>query len=155
MARLLTLDEGDDSDAQQTLGRLCMCGSCRHSGGLGRRASGRQGRESVRPDLSGRWQLNAELSDDAQAKLEGMHIAQGGGHGPGRHGLGWLFGGAPSAAQMEEARALLLNAPPSFIIRQEAARVVLTDSDGRVRTLNTNGRKEIINRRDVRTKWDQ
>jgi len=46
-------------------------------------------RESSRSDLSGRWSLNRELSENAQAKLERLHAAQGGrqgaGHGPGRH----------------------------------------------------------------------
>jgi len=41
-----------------------------------------QERESLRSDLSGRWQLNRELSENAQAKLERMQSAQGSGHGP-------------------------------------------------------------------------
>jgi hypothetical protein len=40
-------------------------------------------------------------------------------------------------------------------MRQDGERIVLTDSGGRVRTLNANGRKEKIDGRDVRTKWDK
>lgn len=107
-----------------------------------------QERESLRPDLSGRWQLNRELSENAQAKLERMQSAQGSGHGPGRHGGG-------RNAQMEEARGLVLSAPSSFVVMQDGDRIVLTDSDGRVRTLTANARKEKVNGRDVQTKWDK
>lgn len=51
-------------------------------------------RESLRPDLSGRWQLNRQLSENAEAKVESMQSQSSGGHGSGRHGgLGGLFGG--------------------------------------------------------------
>src|SRR5262245_26401170 len=113
-----------------------------------------QGRNPGHPDLSGRWQLNAELSENAEPKLEAVHSGQSGGHGPGRH-VGGLFGGGPSVAQMEEARDLLLNAPPWFVVRQDGERVVLTDNSGRVRTLTANGRKESMNGREVLTRWDQ
>jgi hypothetical protein len=113
-----------------------------------------QERESIRPDLSGHWQLNREISENAETKLERMQSSQGGGHGPGRHGgvLGRLFGGGDHA-QMEEARGLLLNAPASFTLRQDGDRLVLTESDGRVRTFTTNGRKMKVNGRDVQTNW--
>ncbi len=107
-----------------------------------------QERESLRPDLSGRWQLNRELSENAQAKLERMQSAQGSGHGPGRHGGG-------RNAQMEEARDLVLNAPASLVLTQDGDRIVLTGSEGRLRTLTANDRTEKVNGRDVRTKWDE
>lgn len=115
-----------------------------------------QQRESLRPDLSGRWQLNRELSENAEAKLEQMHSSQRGGHGPGRHGglLGGLFSGGHNA-QMEEARKLVLNAPSSFTLTQDGDRIVLTESGGHVRTLTANGRTIKVNGRDVRTKWDK
>jgi len=104
-----------------------------------------QERESPRPDLSGRWRLNRELSENAEAKLKGMHSESPGGQPAGGHGrLAGLFGG-PRQAQMDEARGLLLDAPPLF---------VLTDGSGRVRTLTASGRKEKIDGRDVQTKWD-
>ena len=115
-----------------------------------------QERESRRPDLSGRWQLNRELSENAEAKLEHMQSSRSGGHGPGRHGgvLGRLFGGGHNA-QMEEARKLVLNTPSSFSLTQDGDRIVLAESDGRVRTLTANGRKMKVNGRDVQTKWDK
>jgi hypothetical protein len=107
--------------------------------------------ESLRSDLSGRWRLNQELSENAQAKVDRMQSSQG--HGPGRHGgiLGRLFGDG----DMQAARDLILNAPASFTLTQDGDRVVLTGGDGRVRTLTANGRKEKVNGRDVRTTWDK
>jgi hypothetical protein len=105
---------------------------------------------SSRPDLSGRWELNVELSENAQAKVDRMQSSQG--HGPGRHGglLGGLFGGG----DMKEARNLVLDAPSSFTLTQDGDRIVRTDKDGRIRRLVANGQKDKLNRRDVRTKWD-
>src|SRR6516225_1970831 len=58
-----------------------------------------QERESPRPDLSGRWRLNRELSENAEAKLKGMHSESPGGQPAGGHGrLAGLFGG-PRQAQ--------------------------------------------------------
>jgi hypothetical protein len=110
-----------------------------------------QEREPLRSDLSGRWRLNQELSENAQAKIDRMQSSQG--HGPGRHGgiLGRLFGGG----DMQAMRDLILNAPASFTLTQDGDRIVLTGSDGRVRTLTANGRKEKVNGRDVQTKWDK
>jgi hypothetical protein len=112
-----------------------------------------QERESVRPDLSGRWQLNQKLSENAQAKIDRMQSSQG--HGPGRHGFGGLFGRLFGGGDMEEARGRFLNAPASFTLTQDGDRIVVTGSDGRVRTLTANGRTEKVNGRDVRTTWDK
>ena len=97
-----------------------------------------------RPDLSGQWQLNRDLSEDAQAKFASM------GGGGGHHG-----GGQPGAQGqgMEEIRDRLLNAPTRLVVAQDDQKVVLTDADGHVRTLPTNNRKVQIDGRDVRTKW--
>jgi len=85
-----------------------------------------------RPDLSGQWQLNRDLSEDAQAKFASM------GGGGGHHG-----GGQPGAQGqgMEEIRDRLLNAPTRLVVAQDDQKVVLTDADGHVRTLPTNNRK--------------
>jgi hypothetical protein len=107
--------------------------------------------ESVRPDLSGRWQLNPELSENAQAKLDRMQSAQG--HGPGRH-FGGLFGRLFGGGDLQEARRMILNAPSSFTLTQNGDSIVLTGSDGRVRTLTATGRKEKNDGRDVLTKWE-
>lgn len=98
----------------------------------------------ARPDFSGRWELNRDLSDDAKKKLDTM---QSGGHGPGRH-----FGGGQGAhAQLDE---VIVNAPAAFLLTQDDQKVMLTESGGRVRTLPTNNRKVKIGGRDVRTKWE-
>lgn len=111
-----------------------------------------QERESRPPDLSGRWQFNPELSENAQKKVDQMQSSQG--HGPGRHGFGGLFGRLFGGGDMEEARRMVLNAPSSFTLTQDGDRIVLTSSDGRPRTLTANGRNEKVNGRDVLTKWD-
>jgi hypothetical protein len=111
--------------------------------------------EPIHADISGRWDLNAELSENAYKKLEAMHSSQGGGHGTRGHRMGGLSGGAPDATQMEEARAQFVDAPSWFVLTRDGDRIVLTGDDGRVRTLTANGRKEKINGRDVRTWWDQ
>jgi hypothetical protein len=105
------------------------------------------------PDLSGRWQLNQQLSENAQAKVDRMQSSQG--HGPGRHGLGGLFGRLFGGGDMQEARDMVVKAPASFTLTQDGDRVVLTGADGRVRTFTAHGRKEKVNRRDVQTKWDK
>src|SRR5262249_25401228 len=122
--------------------------------GIARTATGHtQNRDPTRPDLSGRWRLNQELSENADSKLQGMQSPSGG-RGPGGHmGLGGLFGGARQS-QIEEARGLVLNAAERFVFTQDGDRIVVTDGDGRVRRLTANGRKEKIDGRDVRTRWD-
>lgn len=117
-----------------------------------------QERAVGQPNLSGSWQLNRDLSDDAKAKLESMHSSQpAGGHGPGRHGglgriFGGIFGGGQAGhAQLEE---VVVNAPTRFVLMQDDQNVVLTEPEGRVRTLPTNNRTVKIDGRDVRTKWE-
>jgi hypothetical protein len=117
-----------------------------------------QERAVSQPNLSGSWQLNRALSDDAKAKLESMHSSQpAGGHGPGRHGglgriFGGIFGGGQAGhAQLEE---VVVNAPDRFVLVQDDQKVVLTASEGRVRTLPTNNRTVKVDGRDVRTKWE-
>lgn len=117
-----------------------------------------QDRVVGRSNLSGTWQLNRDLSDDAKTKLEGMHSSQpAGGHGPGRHGgLGGIFGGIFGGGQSghAELEEVVVNAPTRFVVMQDDQKVVLTEPDGRVRTLPTNNRAVKVDGRDVRTKWD-
>jgi hypothetical protein len=98
------------------------------------------------PDLTGHWQLNRDLSEDAQAKLAGM--GAGGGH----HGGGGQQGA--NGQGIEEIRNLLLDAPTRLVVAQDDQKVVLTDPDGHARTLPTNNRAVKIDGRDVRTKWE-
>lgn len=114
-----------------------------------------------RPDLTGQWQLNSDLSDDAREKLQSMGHGSGdadrGGHGPGRHGgfggiFGSIFGGGRAAhAQLED---VILNAPTRFALTQDDQKVVMTEPNGRVRTFPTNNRKVKVDGRDVTTKWE-
>src|SRR6266545_1022213 len=85
----------------------------------------------ARSGLTGQWQLNRKLSEDALEKLrsaggEGGHAGRGerpgdhgpghdgrpGGHGPGHRGGS---GGRAEEKQWEEARNLMLNAPARFV----------------------------------------
>lgn len=111
-----------------------------------------QERGSPRPDFSGRWQLNRELSDNAQERIDRMQSSRG--HGPGRHGFGGLFGRLFGGGDMEQARRMVVNAPSSFTVTQDGDRIVLTGSEGQPRTLTANGRKQKVNGRDVLTKCD-
>ncbi|MPZ18484.1 MAG: hypothetical protein GEV06_11305 [Luteitalea sp.] len=111
-----------------------------------------------RPDLTGQWQLNKDLSDDAQEKLQsrggaGEHAGRGGGgHGPGRHGGGRAE--EEMGPEMKEAHDLILNAPIHFVLTQDGQKVVLTEPDGHVRALPTNNRPVKVDGRDVRTRWE-
>jgi hypothetical protein len=98
--------------------------------------------QSSRPDLTGEWQLNRGLSEDAQAKFSSMG-GGGGHHGGGGHGQG-----------IEEIRNSLLNASTRLVVAQDDQKVVLTEADGHVRTLPTNNRTVKMDGREVRTKWE-
>ena len=105
----------------------------------------------MRADLAGRWELNVQLSENAQQKVDRMQSSQG--HGPGRH-FGGLFGRLFGGGDMREAREMVVNAPQSFTLTQTGDRIALVAGNGRSRTLTANGRKEKIDGRDVVTKWD-
>lgn len=120
-----------------------------------------QERTGGRPDLSGSWQLNRDLSDDARQKVQSMHggaaDAGKGGHGPGRHGgLGRIFGGIFGGGQAGHAELedVVVDAPTGFVLRQDDQNVVLTEPQGRVRTLPTNNRTVKVDGRDFRTRWE-
>ena len=57
-------------------------------------------------------------------------------------------------AEMDEVHDLIINAPARFVLIQDEHKVVLTEPDGRTRTLPTNDRAVSVDGRDVRTKWD-
>src|SRR6266545_2933471 len=89
----------------------------------------------ARSGLTGQWQLNRKLSEDALEKLrsaggEGGHAGRGerpGDHGPGHDGGS---GGRAEEKQWEEARNLMLNAPARFVLTQNDQKVVLTEPNG-------------------------
>ncbi len=95
-----------------------------------------QARAIARPDLTGQWQLNSDLSENTQEKLQsmaggGVRAGQGGGgHGPGRHG-GFAGIGGGGHTRLEEVHNVILNAPTRFLLTQDAREVVMTDrTDG-------------------------
>ena len=102
----------------------------------------------IRPDLSGRWQLNRDLSENAEEKLKSM--GDDGGHAGGWLGRIFAGGWEKRHAQFE---AVIVNAPSSFVLAQEDQRVVLTEPDGHVRTLPTNNQAVKVDGRDVQTVW--
>ena len=110
---------------------------------------------TARPNLTEQWQLNPNLSEDAEEKLQSMGNGGeqadrgGGGHGPGSHDRGQKM-----PEQLAEAQNLILNVPTRFILTQDDQRVVLAEPGGRVRTLLTNNRTVKVDGRDVRTKWE-
>src|SRR5215510_9011992 len=119
---------------------------------------GAQVAATVRPNLTGQWQLNRDLSDNAREKLQNMGgsggDADGGGHGPGHRGGSGGSGGGGQAAHAQLGE-MILSAPIRVVLTQDDQKVVLTEPDGRVRTLPTNNRKVKVDGRDVRTKLEK
>jgi hypothetical protein len=102
------------------------------------------------PDLTGRWELNAMLSQNAETKLAQLHAGAAGEHGPRRHGRS----SPDKSPPMAEMRDRLLNPAAWFVLTQDGDRVTLTGNDGRVRTMTANDRKANVGGYDVRTRWD-
>ena len=136
-----------------------------------------QGTAMGRPDLSGEWTLNRDLSTSPRQSEEGRRAGDGGrgrgGQGGGERGgfpggggggfPGGGFGGRSSAAdfermreQMQEAQRLLTDAPTTMVIVYADPKLVITAADGRTRTLYTDKRKQKTSNgnADVQTRWD-
>ena len=132
-----------------------------------------------RPNFSGEWTLNADLSTNRGQAEEGRRSGEGGrghggsggggrggfggGGGGGRGGVPGGFGGGSSSAdfehrreQMQEARRVFAEAPTSMVITYADPKLVMTATDGRIRTLYTDKRKQKTNNgnADVQTHWD-
>src|SRR5262249_37047387 len=128
------------------------------------RSAAPNGNDKTKPILSGRWQLNRDLSEDADRKLqnvrEGMAgsggdhgggMGRGGGRGRGggmgRGGGGMEPGGGSAGgmeqmrAQMEEAQRMLTETPSTVVIMHEDPKLTVVDGYGRQRTLYTDKRK--------------
>jgi len=135
--------------------------------------------EAEKPNLGGRWQLNPDQSDDARKKMRdamtqareagggggGMGGGMGGGgrHGGGMGGGGGRRGGGgrPSSGSDSPGGGTLgaaLEAPSKITVAQVDPEVVITDGDGRVRTLYGDGRKVKSDTAsgtvETSTKWD-
>jgi len=121
-------------------------------------------RPADRPNLSGDWTLNRELSDDPQQfgaddrgadyRRAGGNGRRGGGFGGGFGGRGGFrggYGGSPRTQDdlSAEDRARLQDlanearAPsPSLEISHSGATIAITDAKGRTRFFQTNGAKD-------------
>ena len=129
----------------------------------------------LRSQFSGEWRLNPELSTDRE-QLNGDGRGSrdtppgrrgggfGGGRGAvgGRGGIGGGSGGRGNVdpeqmrAQMQEARALLTDAPQSFVLTYAEPKFAIALPDGRTRTVYTDKRKAKANNgnADVQARWD-
>lgn len=133
-----------------------------------------------RPDFSGEWILNRDLSTNPRESGEGRRTGGGergrGGQGGGdrggfpggfggggdRGGFPGGFGGGSSAdvermrEQMQEAQRLLTDVPTSMVITYADPKLVMTAADGRIRTFFTDKRKQKTSNgnADVQTRWD-
>jgi len=74
------------------------------------------------PDLSGKWQLNPELSDDPSRTLRGARGGRG--------------GGAPEGPEPD-----LFEGVETLMIEHREPRLSITDAAGRTRVVFTDGRK--------------
>ena len=140
------------------------------------------------PVLTGTWKLNRDESDDAREKLRsaiqdrqqngspggmgrhgGMGGGMGGGIGMGIPGIGGGMGGGmgrpggqggSSGSDEQHARLRdLIQAPDQLSIAQKGSEIDLTDSENRVRSLFTDGRKLEKPKKDstecqVKARWD-
>jgi hypothetical protein len=119
---------------------------------------------SERPDITGRWKLNTEKSDDAQAKMRevmdgGPHDGRRGGGRGGRMGGGMgrgRMGGSEAGAPMRQAMDDILQPAEVLTITQSDPDVVIAGSDGRSVRLHADGRRIKAETGNVERKaeWD-
>jgi hypothetical protein len=121
-------------------------------------------------DLSGRWQLNGEQSDDAREQMQQLAGGQGGGlqgllanidpeqlaqlragRGQGQTGGRGQFDGIRE--QLELMRGLM-DAPAALLLIQDAERLSITDPEGQVRRVPVEAGVALVNGREVRTRWE-
>lgn len=130
------------------------------------------------PDLSGRWVLNAKLSEDAREKMRDGRGGRGGpdgrGSGPpggGRGGFGGRGGGlggrrppeggAPGDGRdgdggLRAAMRAVLEAATELTITHTAREIAVLEKDGRLRALHPDGEKyEDSSGAEVKTSWDK
>jgi hypothetical protein len=128
------------------------------------RARGEEPRASAAADLSGRWTLNAELSDDARAKMReamekrgprgegggpggmggpggGMGGPGGGMAGPGGGGGGMGGPGGGGADGPREAMRALFEPAEELTVTQSESEIAIDEKFGRLRRLHPDGKK--------------
>lgn len=133
----------------------------------------------MRPEVSGEWARNADLSTDLRAAAEGRRGGGPEGGPPGRGGGGGFGGGGRGGGgrggfagglggdrgggdsekmreQMQQARRLLDDAPASMVVVYSEPKLSMAAPDGRTRTLYTDRRKQKINNgnAEVQARWD-
>lgn len=130
------------------------------------------------PDLSGRWVLNRELSEDAREKMrdgrDGM-ARPGGGGGAGGSGMGRPGGGGGKSGgrsgrrpppggdeggrrggdDRRAAMRAVFEAASELTITQTAREIAILETDGRLRALHPDGEKyEDSSGAKVKARWD-
>ena len=136
------------------------------------------GTEPTIPDLSGRWVLNKEQSDDPREKMrDGRGMGRPGGErgprggGIGRPGGGGGMGGGmggrrpPRDGDMPAGRGGadrgaamrgMLEAAPELTITHTAREIAILEKDGRLRALHPDGAKyKDASGAEVKTRWDK
>jgi hypothetical protein len=125
-------------------------------------------------NLSGRWELNREQSDDPQERMQELGGGRGGAlagllgsidperlaelraRGGGR-GSGGGFGDGTALAgmrdQIESVRALF-DMPAALVLIQDAEVLSITHPDGQVRRVPVEPGASMVNGREVRTRWE-
>lgn len=130
-------------------------------------------------DLSGRFALNKELSDDARQKMRearergggpgasprgGSPMAPGGGPpgasgAPGRGPIGGSGPGGPpggdSVSSGREGMRSLLEPAEEIVVRQSESEITIEEAFGRLRRLHADGKKHKTDNgnREIRTYW--
>lgn len=131
-----------------------------------------------RPDLSGEWVLNRDLSADSRGLEEAPRRREPGGEpqGRGRRGGGMpggfgggMRGGFPGESgrgaagdesklreQMEEAQRLIREAPTSMLLIYNEPKLAMAATDGRTRTLYADKRKvrTANGNAELEARWD-
>lgn len=125
--------------------------------------------EPAVPDLSGRWTLDPDKSEDGRQKMRDAMPTRvpggGGGGGPrgggpggggGPRGGGARGGGAPGGGDaFRESLRSLMEAPPGLTITQGAEEITIIEEGGRFRALHPD-RKEYkgTGGEKIQTRWD-
>ena len=114
---------------------------------------------NARPDFSGTWKLNTDLSEDPREKMQEARGSSGGRSGGmgggGRRGGGGSGDGGPDSSS--SSRLGEIAAQRVLTIVHKDPQLVVTDMHGRARTLFTDARKLEEERSEgtakVQTKW--
>jgi hypothetical protein len=140
-----------------------------------------QGGEMSGADISGKWRINRELSDDPrevmQKNMEALREGRGGGPkggrggpgGGGRGGRGGGFGGGPAGGrgprgnggagreQMQERLRQLENSPRDMVILQEGDDVTMIHPNGDTLTVCADGKKRthqmMLGEVEIHARW--